>query len=463
MRLAIHQTAFVLCASLGTLAISGCATSSLLLWDRDAVVQATPANPVVNVVAIWDPGEGRGTDGKTTRGFVGKIMFFTAKDKTPVKVDGALQVFVYDDQGTQEEMVKPVAEYSYSPQDLAGIYQKADKLGATYVGFVPYPKRGTNKVNCSIRLRYVPVDPKTGQVIHEAGMFSEMAYITLPGPDRKAEEQALAEAQTRKLEAEALANRQGELLGKIQAPEVKRPAAEPLTEAERERIIAEARAAQARDMDEDEAPVEPLEPSEDIPAVLPRKSLVSTAGATEPVEAAPPARKLRHPLADFTDTEPFPEAEPAPAPDPVCTPAVSETKVEPPATDEIAPQEAPASLVPPKPITHSTAGTTAEIQTASAEAPEPTLAEHPTFATTPARAPQPQRLAEPPAKAELVAATPGAPADSSPRGLAGWIFGYGLQGLALLICLSYACKYLPQTTSLGARLSAAVRAFRGEG
>ena len=436
----ISSHAVLLVALLGTLGTSGCATTTgLLHWGPEKISTDSPQNPVVRVVAMWDPGEGKGTEGKTTRGFVGQIMFFTAKDKLPAKVNGALQIFVYDDEGTHEERIKPVAPYSYSPEALAGIFQVTE-LGACYSSFVPYPKPGMHKANCSLRLRYVPLDA-AGKPNFAAAVMSEMAYVTLPGVDRTEQAKAEAERTEKAAAAKAQAEQRVQTLGSIKKPESKRIEAEPLTDAERERIIAEARAREAGDVTEDDAPpvrsrpMESVEPDEivDEPAddnvadaasvgITPTPPPTLAASATQ----SSPARKLNHPLARWSDTEPFPEAEPPPAKRRHGLEGVS--------LDE--PEVVQA-------VVHSTHALPGVVHPISAELPQPTLAEHPTFAVRPVEAPRPVDAAE----CQV-------PAPNAPRTWSGWLFTHGLQCLAALICLGYAGRCIRPVITLGRRIAA---------
>jgi hypothetical protein len=438
----ITSHAVLLVTLLGALGSSGCATTAgLLHWGQEKVPAESPQNPVARVVAMWDPGEGRGTEGKTTRGFVGQIMFFTAKDKLPAKVHGGLQVFVYDDEGTQEEKIKPVATYSYTPESLAGMFQMTE-LGGTYASFVPYPKPGMHKANCSLRLRYIPVDPATGKAIPAAAVVSEMAYITLPGVDRTEQAKSEAERKEKDAAAKALAEQRVQTLGSIKKPESKRIAAAPLTDAERERIIAEARAREADEPNADDAPPvrsRPLEgaeteeieeePADDVADAAsvgnaPTPSPTLAASATK----SPPARKLHHPLASWSDTEPFPGTEPAPAKRRRGLESVS--------------LEGPAVV---EAVAHSTGTHAAAVHPISAELPQPTPVEHPTFAVRPVEAPRPVDAAE---------CKTSAPA--TPRTWAGWLFTHGLQCLAGLICLGYAGKCIRPIVSTGRRIAAVI-------
>src|SRR6188474_3099040 len=106
---------YCLClAWMGTLA--GCSATSLFKWGGDGFVHSGPKNPVSEVVSVWQPGEGTDGDGKMTRGFVGQLYFFTANNPSPVVVDGTVRVYLFDDQGTPEEQIKPIHQFDFSPE-----------------------------------------------------------------------------------------------------------------------------------------------------------------------------------------------------------------------------------------------------------------------------------------------------------------------------------------------------------
>lgn len=234
-----------------TLACTGCSTTSIFQWNMDGFRYSSAKNPVTEIVSIWQPGEGTDGQGKNCRGFVGQIHFFTAKEAAPVVADGTIRVYLFDDQGTPEEQVKPIHQYDFSPEAWQTHMAKG-KLGPTYTAFIPYPRKGSHEARCSLRVRYIP---KHGG----APYFSEMVNLVLPGTKiksiaKKSESQTATEVpQLAKLLPEnkpAARSRSGDSTESIQemlsrmnrTPDArKQVSAVPLTPAEKDRILREAR------------------------------------------------------------------------------------------------------------------------------------------------------------------------------------------------------------------------------
>lgn len=154
----------------------GCATFNAAFGSK--MLKATAANPVVEVVCLWQPGEGNDPDGIPCKGFMGQIMFLSRKSSQPVEVDGNVRIYLFDDQGTLEEQAKPLREFDFSPGSW-GIHLTQTSYGPTYTVFIPYVRRGVSNAACSLRLRYTPKDPKTGDRI-----FSEFTNMHLNGPKK---------------------------------------------------------------------------------------------------------------------------------------------------------------------------------------------------------------------------------------------------------------------------------------
>ncbi len=166
------------CLLLLLAAFSGC--SSLhkpSLFKRSNFVEAGPKNPVVDVVCLWEPAEGRGLDSLPTRGFAGQLLFLTRGSAEPAKVDGEIRVYVFDDQGPVDEQSKPIHQYDFKGQALSQ-YLCETNMGAAYQLFIPYPRKGTLEAKCALRVRFTPADGGSP-------VYSKMADLTLPGAKPK--------------------------------------------------------------------------------------------------------------------------------------------------------------------------------------------------------------------------------------------------------------------------------------
>ena len=172
------QTLMHWCAACLCGLAAGCSTTDLLKLSRHDFPMTGPDNPVVQVMALWQPAEGVGIDSKLTRGFAGQIYFISQKEAIPAQVDGTVRIYVFDDQGTVEEQAKPIHQFDFPPEAWKARMQPG-KLGPTYTVFIPYTRKGRHEAQCSLRVRFVP---------HEHGptTYSDLISLELPGtPHRK--------------------------------------------------------------------------------------------------------------------------------------------------------------------------------------------------------------------------------------------------------------------------------------
>uniref|UniRef100_A0A7C2NXD1 Lipoprotein n=1 Tax=Schlesneria paludicola TaxID=360056 RepID=A0A7C2NXD1_9PLAN len=155
-------------------AASGCATLEFP-WDQTTPT-ASAKNPVVQITCLWEPSEGRDPDGLPCRGFAGQILFLGNKGGTPVKVDGSVMVYVFDDQGTPEEQTRPIHQFSF---DAAAWSQhlRVGTLGPAYHVFIPYTRKGTYEASCSLRVKLTPTEGSP--------IYSDPSTIPLRGKKRE--------------------------------------------------------------------------------------------------------------------------------------------------------------------------------------------------------------------------------------------------------------------------------------
>ena len=154
---------------------SGCATLKMP-FGKDRMQSATARNPVTQVICIWQPSEGRDSNGMPCRGFAGQILFLAGRNSLPVMVEGDVRIYLFDDQGTAEEQTKPIHQYDFDTGSWSPHLTKGT-LGPTYSVFVPYTRRGTYEAKCALRVRLKPAD--------EPAVFSDMAMVPLDGRPKK--------------------------------------------------------------------------------------------------------------------------------------------------------------------------------------------------------------------------------------------------------------------------------------
>lgn len=150
--------------------LAGCTSLDLNLTDFGKTIDQTAG--VGEIVCLWEPAEGVGLDGLPTRGFAGQVLFFVKGKPEPIRVTGDVRIYVFDDQGTDEEQSRPLHEFNF-PADAWNTYLMQTNLGSAYQLFIPYTRRGGNFANCEIRVRLTAQD--------RLPIYSKMAKIALPG------------------------------------------------------------------------------------------------------------------------------------------------------------------------------------------------------------------------------------------------------------------------------------------
>ena len=149
---------------------AGCTTFHIPFEKK--MPKATAGDPAVQILCLWQQAEGRDPEGYPCKGFSGQILFLSNKAATPVQIDGEVRIYLFDDQGTEEEQTRPIRQFDFDRGSWA-IHLAESSLGPTYSVFVPYVRRGVKDANCSLRVR---LKPKVGPTI-----FSDLNNMPLNG------------------------------------------------------------------------------------------------------------------------------------------------------------------------------------------------------------------------------------------------------------------------------------------
>lgn len=205
--------------------LTGCATTGLASNAGAAkkFVKATPQNPAVKCLCVWQTAEGYDAQGKPCRGVAGQVFFFNRDSAIPVMVDGDVRVFVFDDQGTEADQVKPLSQIDIDRQTW-NAQLTSTQFGPAYRLFVPYVRPGRHQAQLGVRLR---MTPDSGPVV-----FSDLSTIEFAGhkPEKAAKgdespttakvEQALRE---RLADSQTASSSDGHQLADAQSQASKRP------------------------------------------------------------------------------------------------------------------------------------------------------------------------------------------------------------------------------------------------
>lgn len=195
---------YVMILFLSTL-VTGCASIDLTSWDWKMKHQfATPKKPVYEIVALWEPAEGKGVDGMPTRGFAGQLLFFQHNNPSPVYVKGGVMIHLFDDQGDLEDQTKPIHQYKFD----SGAWQAhavESTLGPGYQVFIPYVRKGRIQTECALRVQL------TQQ--RASDVYSRMVSVKLEGTTPETRQPSLTQNQQHfeakgQIEVDTLARRE---------------------------------------------------------------------------------------------------------------------------------------------------------------------------------------------------------------------------------------------------------------
>jgi hypothetical protein len=149
-----------------------CGCQSVPFFSKFHYLEADSRHPLMEVLCVWEPAEGRGVDNAPARGFGGQILCFASGYKEPVKVRGDVRIYVFDDKGVNGDSSLPIHQFDFTA-DAWNTFLKPSSLGASYQIFIPYTRKGLDAANCTLRVRLTP----------EGGLpvYSRMATVALAG------------------------------------------------------------------------------------------------------------------------------------------------------------------------------------------------------------------------------------------------------------------------------------------
>jgi hypothetical protein len=173
-------TANTICISIGgwaalaaiclvALLLSGCSTlQSKWKWPGSEAKAKLPETvmPIWTDTVLHQPGQ------PGVRGFGGRVYFYADKNGDPIKVDGALTVYVFDGDAQDANSHKPLRKFVITADQLASHHSKSD-LGDSYSIWLPWDKVGGPSQSLSLICRF---DGREGGTA-----ISDAASKLLPG------------------------------------------------------------------------------------------------------------------------------------------------------------------------------------------------------------------------------------------------------------------------------------------
>jgi len=160
---------------LAPLALAGCAQLHIPKdhpwpWQADDRVQAP-----VKVVAMWTDTVAYQPSLTPQRGFGGRLMFYGPKSEKPVRVDGTLVVYAFDESKSEKDGTKPDRKYVFTPEQFKLHYSKS-QIGHSYSIWLPWDEAGGQQCEISLIVRFTPAE---GSIV-----VSEQTTQILGGTDK---------------------------------------------------------------------------------------------------------------------------------------------------------------------------------------------------------------------------------------------------------------------------------------
>ncbi|HEX6962698.1 MAG TPA: hypothetical protein VF175_12575 [Lacipirellula sp.] len=205
----------------------GCAANSqsdkLAAWDPAQLVawnNREPEKPAPKVptrlVATWTETVLNKADQPPQRGFGGRITFFTSESEDPVRVDGQLVVYAFDETGRAPHETRPTRRFIF-PADEVERHESESALGPSYSFWLPWDEVGGPQTHISLIARF---EPNGGPIV-----IGEQTKHFLPGATPDATQPQLAQpSRTDVLNGVRLAN-YSELAGGTNAASPAAPSA----------------------------------------------------------------------------------------------------------------------------------------------------------------------------------------------------------------------------------------------
>jgi len=113
-----------------------------------------PGTPT-KVVAMWTDTVLYQPNSVPDRGFGGRLMFYGEEGEKPIKVDGSLVIYAFEENGRARGDAKPDRKYVFTSEQLTKHYGKSD-LGHSYSIWLPWDKVGGEQKEISLIARFTP-------------------------------------------------------------------------------------------------------------------------------------------------------------------------------------------------------------------------------------------------------------------------------------------------------------------
>ena len=159
------------------MALFACGCSTLADGSKDSwhlwpsAKEEKPGRPD-KILASWTDTVLTSPGKPPIRGFGGRLMFYAGESEKPIKVDGTLVVYAFDESNRDPSNVRPDRKYVILPQQLPDHFSKS-KIGNSYSVWIPWDEVGGVQKEITLIARF---EPKQGAIV-----MGEQCRQSLPG------------------------------------------------------------------------------------------------------------------------------------------------------------------------------------------------------------------------------------------------------------------------------------------
>lgn len=114
-----------------------------------------PPEVPVRLVSTWADTVLQRTGKAPQRGFGGRLMFFRPGSEDPVRVDGQLVVYAYDETDREKHETHPTRKYVFPREEFA-LHESESQLGPSYSIWLPWDEVGGKVKQISLIAKFEP-------------------------------------------------------------------------------------------------------------------------------------------------------------------------------------------------------------------------------------------------------------------------------------------------------------------
>jgi len=175
----IHHTQPIslCCLVLLSAAFLGCQSPQSANWDLRRTLglksdKPEPPQMPTRVVSTWTDTILHQKGEKSQRGFGGRLSFFARESDEPVRVEGQLVVYAFDEANRAAHESHPTRRYVFPVEQFAR-HESDSQLGPSYSVWLPWGAVGGKQKNISLIVRF---EPSEGPIL-----MGEQTNHLLPG------------------------------------------------------------------------------------------------------------------------------------------------------------------------------------------------------------------------------------------------------------------------------------------